>query len=98
MGRKYLNYCEFVKKHKGNTIFESVFHNFVKFSNVPKEGCPIPPAKYTFNGVIIDISKIPSIFPSGTYLGYINMLTLNEKKIKISIIQVSAEVKLVNGL
>lgn len=96
MGRKHFNFCDFVKKHKGNTIFDSVLQNFVKFANIPKEGCPIPPAKYAVNGFVVELSKIPAIFPSGNYYAFFNIITLNEKKIKVSIAQISVEVKFVN--
>lgn len=94
LGRKNFNYCDFVKKHRGNTIFDSAFDNILKFSNISK-GCPVPPARYAINGFVIELSKIPSIIPSGNYFATAQAMTLEEKK-KIVFIQGSAEVQFHN--
>lgn len=94
IGRKNVNYCDFVKKHRGNTIVDSALNNVLKFSNIPK-GCPVPPARYALNDFVIELSKIPSIIPSGNYFATAQAITLEGKK-KIVLVQGSAEVQFHN--
>lgn len=93
MGTSNNNLCALAKKTRnGRSIFELVFQNMVKFSNIPKKGCPYPADKYFVRDFEIDGSKLPSLVPSGLYFFNINILTL-ENNIKTSIIQISCDVK-----
>lgn len=88
------DYCAFAKKHhKGNSIVEMVYQQLLNTSNVPKNGCPVPPGRYVFNGLTMDMAKLPSVFPTGTFVSYCNLLTL-ENNTKIVFAKLGMKVKI----
>lgn len=80
------------KPRKGNSIFEIIYQQILKFSNLLEKGCPFPPNKYLVTNFKFDGSKLTSLVPSGIYIAFINVTTL-ENSIKTSFLQTTFEIK-----
>lgn len=90
------DFCVFAKKAKtrrSNSILDLIYQNILKFSNMPEDGCPIPADKYLITAFKFDGSNLPALVPSGIYLAYFNVLTL-ENNVKISFVQLSFEIRI----
>lgn len=88
------DYCSFAKRaRRGNSIFELMYKNIMKFSNFPEKGCPFPADKYFIKEFKFDGSKLTSLLPSGIYFIYFNTMTL-QNNIKVSYLQGSLEIKI----
>lgn len=92
------NYCLLVPKLKHATsIIDIVVQQFFKASNLPRNGCPVPPKIYFLNGVKLDGSNLTSLVPSGLYFSIINMMILENNK-KIIFFKISIELNVFESL
>lgn len=88
------NYCLYTKKNqnRGNSIVEMVVQQILRNSTLPRNGCPVPAGKYYINDFGLDGTKFPSFVPSGKYIAYWYLWTI-EKKVKLIILQLGLEIK-----